>query len=229
MARPYYATDFKMKVVKEYKKEGRVLAKMTQKYGLHHSTVKEWVRIVEKEGKRGLERQGQVQYYSKKVKQDAIQDYLSGNYSLREITEKHGISSASVLRKWLKNYNRHREIQARAEERGISMATKRRPTSLEERIEVVQYALYNDKDYKLTAKMYDVSYQQVYQWVRKYEDGGWSALQDRRGKPKPEAALTKEEKLKREIREKEKENERLQAEVAFLKKLEEMERREKKR
>lgn len=222
MVRPYYSADFKWKIVQEYKKEGRVLAKMTQKYGVHHSSVKEWEQIVRKEGKKGLERQSRIQYYPKKIKQAAIEDYHSGNYSLREVTLKHDISSASVLRKWLKHYNRHREMMERAKERGISMAKGRR-TTLDERIEIVKAALHSDKDYQVTGEIYNVSYQQVYQWVRRYEAGGWDALQDRRGKPKPEDALTKEEMLKREMREKEKENERLRAEVAFLKKLKGME------
>lgn len=222
MGRPYYSAAFKWKVVQEYKKEGRVLAKMTQKYGVHHTSVKKWEQLVRKEGKKGLESQNKVNNYPKKLKQAAIADYHSGNYSLREVTLKHGISNASVLRKWLKHYNRHRDFQTLVKERSISMA-KGRKTTLEERIEIVRSALYNDKDYQVTGAIYGVSYQQVYQWVRKYEEGGWDFLQDRRGNPKAEAALTKEEKIKREMREIEKQNERLRAEVAFLKKLKRME------
>src|SRR5699024_5432601 len=101
------------------KKEGRILAKMTRKYGVHHSSIKEWERIVNKEGKKGLKDQGPQKSYSKKLKKAAIKDYLSGNYSLREVTYKHKISSPSVLRKWIKDYNRHKDILKRAEERGI--------------------------------------------------------------------------------------------------------------
>lgn len=225
MANPYYSPDFKWKVVQEYKKEGRILAKMTRKYGVHHSSIKEWERIVNKYGKIGLEQRRRQKTYSKKLKQAAIKDYLSGNYSLREVTYKHNISSPSVLRKWIKDYNRHRELKKRAEERGISMTNKRRKTTQEQRIEIVKAALENEKDYQLTAELYGVSYQQVYQWVRKYEKDGWDGLQDRRGKPKPESALTTEEKLKRQLREKDNDILRLQAEVDFLKKLEVMERR----
>lgn len=53
------------------------------------------------------------------------------------------------------------------------------------------------------------------------------ALQDRRGRSKREEDLTPEEKMKLEMRRIEKENERLRAENAFLKKLEEIERRRK--
>lgn len=227
MANPYYSPDFKWKVVQEYKKEGRILAAMTRKYGVHHSTIKEWERIVNKEGKNGLEVRRQ-KVYSKKLKQAAIKDYQSGIYSLREVTYKHDISSPSVLRKWIKDYNRHRDLRKRAEKRGISMTRKRRKTIQEERIKIVKAALQNEKDYQYTAELYGVSYQQVYQWVRKYEKDGWDGLEDRRGKPKPESVLTTEEKLKRQLREREKENLRLQAEIDFLKKLEMMERGEKK-
>ena len=52
----------------------------------------------------------------------------------------------------------------------------------------------NGKDYQITAETYEVSYQQVYQWVKKYEEGGEEALKDKRGRKKEEAELTPEEK-----------------------------------
>ncbi len=103
--------------------------------------------------------------------------------------------------------------------------TKGRKSTWKERIEIVQDALANGKDYQQTAETHKVSYQQVYQWVRKYEAGGWDALKDRRGRTKSEDELTEEERMKLEMRRIEKENERLHAELAFLKKLEEIERR----
>jgi transposase len=42
--------------------------------------------------------------------------------------------------------------------------------------------LENGKDYQNTAKKHEVSYQQVYHWVKKYETGGAEALKDRCGK-----------------------------------------------
>lgn len=43
---------------------------------------------------------------------------------------------------------------------------------MERRIGIVQDALANGKDYQQTAKIHKVSYQQVYQWIRKYEAEG---------------------------------------------------------
>ena len=84
-----------------------------------------------------------------------------------------------------------------------------------------------EKIIKKTAETYEVSYQQVYQWVKKYENGGEEALKDKRGRKKEEAELSPEEKMKLEMKKLERENERLRAENLFLKKLEEIERRRK--
>nr|WP_279591716.1 helix-turn-helix domain-containing protein [Paenibacillus sp. F411] len=68
--------------------------------------------------------------------------------------------------------------------------TKGRSTTWQERIEIVLYCLANQHDYHKTAEQHKVSYQQVYQWVKKFEDGGEDALKDRRGKKKTPEELT---------------------------------------
>ncbi|USP55773.1 hypothetical protein J2N67_006022 (plasmid) [Bacillus thuringiensis] len=103
--------------------------------------------------------------------------------------------------------------------------TSRRKTTLEERIQIVNYCIQHQKNYQLTAESYEVSYQQVYQWVKKFEANSEEALQDKRGRKKEEYELTAEEKFKLEMKRLERENERLRAENAFFKKLEELERR----
>ena len=45
-------------------------------------------------------------------------------------------------------------------------------------------------DYAKTAEKYQVSYQQVYQWTRKYQSNGVEGLIDKRGKRKPEAEMS---------------------------------------
>ncbi|MBU5437497.1 helix-turn-helix domain-containing protein [Tissierella sp. MSJ-40] len=101
--------------------------------------------------------------------------------------------------------------------------TKGRSTKLEERIEIVKYCIDNNKNYQLTAEIFDVSYQQVYGWVRKFEADGEDALIDKRGRNKVESELTEEDKIRLTMKKMEKENERLRAENAFLKKLQELE------
>jgi len=59
----------------------------------------------------------------------------------------------------------------------------------------------------------------------KYEEGGLDALQDRRGRKKAEEELTEADKQKLAMKKLEFENERLRAENALLKKLQEFQRR----
>ena len=75
---------------------------------------------------------------------------------------------------------------------------KGRKTTQEERIEIVAFCIENGKDYGLTMEKYGVSYQQIYLWVRKYEEKGIDGLIDRRGKAKPEDELTEADRLRME-------------------------------
>lgn len=65
-------------------------------------------------------------------------------------------------------------------------------------MQIVAFCIGHGKDYGLTAETYKVSYQQIYFWVRKYEEAGVNGLADRRGKAKPKNELTEAERLRQE-------------------------------
>lgn len=103
--------------------------------------------------------------------------------------------------------------------------TKGRKTTLEERIEIVSHCIANGKDYGATIEKYQVSYQQLYNWVRKYEEHGAEGLSDKRGKRKPESEMTEMERLRAENKLLQAENRHKEMEIDILKKLQEIERR----
>lgn len=103
------------------------------------------------------------------------------------------------------------------------MASARRKTTIEERREIVQYCLEHNKEYKLAAEAFGVSYTQVYQWVKKYEEQGEEGLTDKRGKRKEEAQLSELEKLQRENERLKRQLELKERENYVLKKLKEIE------
>ena len=78
------------------------------------------------------------------------------------------------------------------------MAEARRETTIEERKEIVDYCINHNRDYKGTASIYDVSYSQVYSWVRKYDAQGEEGLTDRRGRHKTDEEVDELERLRRE-------------------------------
>lgn len=64
------------------------------------------------------------------------------------------------MRNWIQKYNSHRELKDTGKGMTNSM-TNKRTTTLEERIQIVNYCLEHQKNYQLAAETYEVSYQQV--------------------------------------------------------------------
>ena len=102
-----------------------------------------------------------------------------------------------------------------------------RETTQEERLIVAKDCVENGSNYGETAIKYNVSYQQVYTWVKKFSELGEAGLEDRRGKPtaaqKPRSEL---EELKIKMAQLEHELYMTRIERDLLKKVEELERRD---
>ena len=102
-----------------------------------------------------------------------------------------------------------------------------RPTTVEERVQIAKDCIANGGNYGETALKYNVSYQQVYQWTKKFKEKGPDGLEDRRGKRlKDQTPRTREEELEIEVARLKHELYITQMERDLLKKLEEVERRE---
>jgi transposase len=78
------------------------------------------------------------------------------------------------------------------------MAEARRETAIRKRKEIVEYCIKHKHDYKGTASIYDVSYNQVYSWVKKYDENGEEGLSDKRGHHKTDDQVDELERLRRE-------------------------------
>ena len=104
------------------------------------------------------------------------------------------------------------------------MANARRKTTIEERKEIVKYCIEHDRNYKDTASIYDVSYSQVYSWVRKYDANGEEALIDKRGHHKTDDEVDEIERLRRENARLKRQLEEKDMLTELLKKVQELER-----
>jgi transposase len=104
---------------------------------------------------------------------------------------------------------------------------KARKTTPEERLEIVKDCLASDKNYGAMALKYNCSYQQVRNWVLRYEKMGSAGLEDRRGhRAGTQPSRTPEEELRNKIAELERKNRNLQMENDLLKKVRELEKKD---
>lgn len=99
-----------------------------------------------------------------------------------------------------------------------------RTSTLAERKEIVEYCITHNRDYKGTASLYDVSYSQVYSWVRKYDAVGEDGLSDKRGHHKTDDEVDELERLRRENLRLKRQLEEKDMVVELLKKVKEFER-----
>lgn len=109
MSKKAYNPEFKIEVLKTWEEDTYSLAEIVKKYKVFESTIREWKYRFDKYGLESLKESRTLKPYTKALKLSAVNDYLSGNYSLREVVSKYEISNDSVLRRWIKKYNSHRE------------------------------------------------------------------------------------------------------------------------
>ncbi|MBE6051748.1 MAG: transposase [Clostridium sp.] len=214
--------EIKIQIVEDYLAGKISLQRTAIKLGINQTAIAGWIRKYKAFGKEGLVNKKYNSSYSPEIKTQAVIDYLNGEGSLNDICIKYKIIAISILQKWIKKYNSHKIFKPHVA-KGDKIMTNGRKTTYEERIEIVSFCIANAHDYNLTANKFNVSYQQVYTWVKKYNKGGYNALVDRRGKNKAFEELSESEKFSVQLKLLEAENRRLKMENDFLKKLEEIE------
>ena len=216
----------KVELVEKYLRDEIGIREAARQAGLSGSgteSFRKWVDIYRNEGPSGLLEQKHYKHYSQEVRIAAVNDYLNGTGSLQVVAARYGLRSKHPLQNWLKEYNTHGEIKSRGSGGGSYMR-KTRNTTYEERLEIVQDCLANDRNYGAAALKYQCSYQQVRNWVLRYEKMGPEGVEDRRGRRIGTLpSRTPEEELRDRIAELERKNKRLEVENALLKKVKELE------
>lgn len=218
-----YSAAEKLAILQELEMGEIILKEVAKKYSISKNTLVKWRHRYELYGYEGLEIRTHNQRYPVELKIQAVQDYLSGEYSQYQIVDKYRIASRTQLARWIIKHQSLEGLKSNVN-KGACAMTNGRSTTWQERIDIVLYCLANNHDYQATADKYQVSYQQVYQWVKKYEKDGENALKDGRGRKKASEELSEVDRQKLAMKKLEYENERLRAENAFLKKLRELKR-----
>ena len=218
-----YSREEKLNAIQEYLDGKSSMKSIANRLSIDLSSVKLWINKYEAMGAEAFSTKHN-KLYSKSEKEQAVTAYLAGEGSLMDICNKFKIHSTTQLRQWIKKYNGHEELKASGTG-GTIIMTKGRKTTFEERVEIASYCISHDHNYSETAEKFSVSYQQARNYTVKYEKYGLNALQDNRGKRKPEDTLTEIEKLRAELKLEKAKRQKAEMEASFLKKLDEIERR----
>ena len=223
MSRRKHGTEWMLERVREYLAEKGTYETIAKANGISSRTLRDWVHKYREQGTSAFcERVGNRQY-SSEFKRQCVEAVLRGDGNVDDIVARYNISSREVLRRWIMRYNANRELKDYDPKREVYMADARRKTTLTERKEIAEYCIAHGKDYKGTAALYDVSYSQIYTWVRKYAEVGEDGLEDRRGHHKTDDEVDEFERLRRENLRLKRQLEERDMVVELLKKVKEFE------
>ena len=215
-----YTKDIKVKAIKEYLAGKKSIREISNELDCNKSVLQRWIVLYKECGSQIFEDKIHNSNYSKELKEKVASEYLSGKGSIIDLMRKYKILSYESIRKWILKY---KDGIMLTDYKPMSevYTMKSRKVSYEERIEIVNYCIANNYDYKDTADKYNVPYSQVYTWVKKVKENGYGSLELKKKGPKPKYLVkpqTNEELLQQEIERLRREKERLELEVEVLKK-----------
>lgn len=212
-----FSKEVKVNACKKYKAGKGSFVSVAKEVGCAESVLKKWYYDYVNHGDSIFDEKPLNSSYTVDFKLEVIDEIKKS--SITAASSKFGIS-VSVVRKWFLSYNNGETIKDYSP-CGEVYTMKVRKTTFEERIEIVNFVLENDNDYKRAANTYTVPYASVYQWVQKYLKHGEESLRDSRGRRKKgelKQGLTELEKKDIEIERLKRELERHKRAEEILKK-----------
>ena len=222
MPKSKWSAEFKAMVSQEYLDGKGSYDFLANKYHIGYATIRKWVAAYKVHGIDAFISEVGNKSYTHEFKIMCVEEVIAGYGSSIDIGAKYKVHP-TVLESWIKLYNANRELRDYIPKREIYMAEARRKTTIEERKEIVEYCLSHDRAYKDTASLYDVSYSQVYSWVKKYDANGEEGLSDKRGRHKTDDEVDELERLRRENKRLKRQLEENDMLVQLLKKVKEFE------
>ena len=221
-----YSKELKLSVVQKYLNGEESSPSLAKEIGTTNTIILRWVNKYKSFGENAFNVSYSNAAYTKEFKKQVVLDYLNGEGSYTDLMIKYNIPANSTIEKWVKDYNSYIELKDYIPGGNEIYMAKSRKVSKDERIEIAKYCIEHNLDYVGTAKLYETTYANVFNWVKKYRENGEEGLSDNRGRKK----LVEEDNsevaiLKRQLKQMERERNRALLEVELLKKLDEIERR----
>ncbi|MDD4213099.1 MAG: helix-turn-helix domain-containing protein [Bacilli bacterium] len=214
-----FTQEIMLQAINDYKSGNKSITQISNDLECSDFSIRSWVQTHASLGEVALLDSNRNKIYSKELKKQVISDYLSGKGSAAYLSNKYNISSSSIVTNWVFNYNNGIEIQDYDPKHEV-YTMKARKTTLDERIEIVEYCIANHLCYKLAADKYSIPYSLVYQWVHRYlKEGNVGLGYSKKGPHKKVIVPTSDqERLQLENERLKQELERKELEIEILKK-----------
>ena len=217
-----FTPEEKEKIVIDYIEGNKSRSQICEELSISSRALLDWTELYKKHGISGFAKKLRNNSYTKEFKLQLVSEYIRGEGSSVDLGLKYDIHP-SVLRRWSKMYNSDIELKDYNPKQEVYMAEARRKTTIQERKEIVLYCIEHNRDYKGTAALFDVSYGQVYNWMKKYDVNGEASLTDKRGHHKSNDEIDELERLRRENLRLKRQLEEKDMVVELLKKVKEFE------
>lgn len=224
--KPKFSKEVKIEACENYKKGKGSFRSIAKSLGCNNETFRRWYLTYLNHGPSAFDTSNRNRSYSKAFKLSVVTSYLSGDYSIAELSAKHNISSKVVIG-WINKYNNGMELK-NYDPKGDVYTMKSRKTTFEERLEIVEWVIDNDMNYKSAASKFAITYALVYKWTKAYLKDGAEGLKYKKRGPKSkdtvdESSLSEVERLKLELEYERTLRKRREFELEVLKKKEEFE------
>lgn len=215
-----YTKQEKLKAIKDYKSGNKSVTQLANDLETGEMTIRNWIRLYESIGPSAFDDKPTNKSYSKEFKLKVVKEYLAGNASKYDLQKKYKLYNTTIISRWIKEYTKGNIKDYKPKPEVYKMKTRK--TTYEERVEIINYCISHDNDYKGTADKYTIPYSLVYQWIKKYNAFGIESLKNFKKGRKPKvivnAPLTREEELEIELEKTKRELERFKFENEVLKK-----------
>lgn len=223
-----FSKDVKIAACESYDNGHGSFRSIAKEMGCSSEQFRQWYLKYKIHGASVFEPSITNQTYSKNFKLSVVESYLAGEYSLADLSTKHKMAYV-VVQRWVNKYNSGIELKT-YDPKSEVYTMKSRKTTFEERLEIVNWVIANNMNYKEAASKFQIRYALVYKWTKDYQKEGVQALRYKKRGPKAksivdESTLSEVEKLKLALEREQALRKRAEFELEVLKKKEEFERK----
>jgi transposase-like protein len=185
--KPKVTMEVKVKACKDYSSGTCSFASIAEAIGVNYKTVSEWYYAYQIHGEDAFSYSNKNNSYSKEFKEALVSDYVLGKYSAMQLGAKYNIS-VSLVKKWIKKHYNGIENKD-YDPKGEVYTMKSRKTTFEERLQIVEWVIAHDMNYKQAADKYAIKYALIYQWVKKYKKDGEEGLKHKKRGPRAKSKI----------------------------------------